>query len=149
MIALQVAAHLETVTAVKAAGYDYNEAATGGNVFIDHHPDKPDLSVAIMTQPGREPEDAGYGYDRPEVQFLVRGAATAAGRQAAHDLAAAIRAALAGRHSFALPDGTVVVKATATQSGPTPIGTDDAGRPEYSVIVEVEVVQATTHRPLG
>lgn len=151
MLAQHVAAYLN---ALPVAGFDYRPSSTGGNVFIDHHPDQPDLSVAVFGQPGLPPMDAGYGYDRQDVHMIVRGPAEGAGRLQAHSLAAAIRDAMAGAVGITLPavgslPALTVIGVTAAASGPVSMGTDDAGRPEYSVTLQVEVARPTSLRPLG
>lgn len=137
------------VSTLGVTGWTLNETGTTGNVFIDHHPDSPDLSVAVMGQPGPTPIDPHFGYDRPGVQFIVRGAATAAGRLAAYSLADRIRAAVNERGAEALPAGARLIRFSVSESAPGGIGVDEAGRPEYVLNAVAEVTAATTQRPLG
>jgi hypothetical protein len=142
MIALDVA---RLLAEDPIAGFDWREGP-GGNVFIDWHPDQPDLSVAIMSRPGQEPDDAFFGYDRARIQFIVRG--PQAGQQAAYDLAVWIRDQLTGMHSVELEECTII-RAWALDSQPASIGQDEAGRPEYDLHVEIEVTRPTIWRPLS
>jgi hypothetical protein len=125
----------------QADGYD-----PAGNVFLDWHPDQPDLSVCLMGRPGSV-DDAGYGYDRVVVQVITRG--PAGGQAQAWQLCEDIRLAVTGLHSVDLAEGVTVVRAWAWEGQPTAMGNDDAGRPEYTVHLELELTQPTGLRPLG
>ena len=129
------------------SGFDYRADLPGGNVFVDWHPDQPDLSVAVMTRPGPAPDDSFFGYDRTRIQFIVRG--PKGGQRVAFGLCEAIRDRLAGLHSVELDEGVIVVGAQALDSQPASIGTDEAGRPEYDCHMEVEVTREGGLRPLS
>ena len=123
----------------------YRPDAGGGNVFIGHMPDKPNTAVAVMAPGGPSPEDEHLGYDMVRVQLIVRGSTDPT---LGWELAEICRRDLAGLLATALPGGTLVLRTVGSDSAPVAIGTDEAGRYEYTVNLTFEVAQVTDLRPL-
>ena len=123
----------------------YSPTRGGGNVFIGHTPDKPDVAVAVMSPGGTSPDDEHLGYDLVRVQLLVRGTTDPT---SGWELAETCRRNLAGLLATELPGGTLILRTVSSDSAPAAIGPDEAGRYEYSVNVTLEAVQETAHRPL-
>ncbi len=143
MLALAVARYLDQFGIVAL-----NEATVGGNVFVGHMPDSPDLALMLMPTGGasqltRRPTDL------PTLQTLARGPKhdplPAIGLwQQVYDALTCLDGVLLDPGG---PDEVWVVGCTAIQSGPIPMGQDEANRHEFSGNYQFRTRAPTAHRP--
>lgn len=120
---------------------------SGGSIYVDWHPDTPNKSVAIMTQPGQSTLSKLPGR-RPGLQLIVRGEPQKS--RATLEWATSIGARLDCISHVDMGETgheIHVVGITLLQDAPVPIGRDDKGRPEYTLNLACHTHNPTTHRP--
>lgn len=146
MIATAIARHGASLVTAST----YNPDTTGGNVFVDHMPDQPDVCVSVVAY-GGPPVDgqAKHNWSAQSVQITARGAAE--DRRGPHDVAFAWFSALAGLTSTTLAPGTVdevfAHIIDPIQSHPFHLpGTDRNDRHSYVFNVTVDALVPTSHR---
>jgi poly(3-hydroxybutyrate) depolymerase len=121
----------------------YRPDSDGGSIFLNLLPEAPDLATAVALYGSSRPGDAGIGYDQPRLQLRCRGTQDprtgAARAQALYD-------ALVGLRSRHLPGGTWLCLCTPVQAGPVWLRTDEAGRHQYVVNIELLLRRPTAQR---
>jgi hypothetical protein len=118
----------------------FDEAGAAGDIYVLHLPDEPDECIALYPTGGPRPGSV-LPYDMVTIQALVRGAqdprAALVRAQAIYDL-------MHGFRNDRLTDtGTWIIGCHAMQSSPNHIGRDEHGRHEYSINLELEIVNAS------
>ncbi len=105
---------------------------------------KPDQLLAIRAyQSGPEP-DSKLPFAEPYVQLRVRGTSDEASSRVR---AQALYDDLHGLGATSLPGGVIVMSIVAVQTGPIPLGRDEAGRHEHTVNVRIDHHAPTVLRP--
>lgn len=142
MLAVAVARHLDELEVVT-----FDESGIAGNTFVGSMPSSPDEAIAISPA-GGNPTNSHDGYDEPIIQVRCRAAAS--DPRPAYRQARLIYEALVGLHAVWLDedgdDAAYVIRTTAVQSDPFPLGVDDNGRPEYVQNFAFRVRALTAHR---
>lgn len=133
-----IARYLETYGLVS-----FDPTGNGGDTFLDRMPAQPDEAVAITVYGGERPETR-YGYDSPSLQLRVRSVRydPRPGRLRAER----IYSQLQDLHGLVLPGGTWLLRCSAVQSAPTPIGADENDRQEYTLNFDLHTRNVTAHR---
>ena len=121
-------------------GLDWS-LADGGNVFEDHQPADPDLSVTVYSTGGPEPQLA-HTSNEQRAQLVFRAEPEAA--TGATDLWWAVFHVIHGLRRVELPDGTKLAWLIVVNGAPVSMGTDENGRMEFSMNVRAEVIQEET-----
>jgi hypothetical protein len=122
---------------------DYRPSGAGGDCFIDTTPQTPDAAVVIF-HTGGTAALFGEPYDGPTVQILVRGGPDP---RVSHARAQELYDALHGLAYVDLADGTRLIAATAVQSAPVALGTDDNSRHRHVINLHLDVYRPTALRP--
>lgn len=127
----------------------YAPAGTGGDCFLEHMPDAPDVAVKLLSTGGNPLSAAAtWGYDEPTVQLMVRGAPDDPLEPQGRALV--LYDALQGLRYVRLdtggPDEVFVVVCESLQTAPVNIGTDEKGRYRYTLNFALHVRALTTHR---
>ncbi|MFB7908112.1 minor capsid protein [Kitasatospora sp. NPDC056076] len=119
----------------------YDPDGISGDCFIDTMPPTPDAAVALGAYGLGEPDPLNND-DELGLQVRARGGPDPrVSRRRCQD----IYNALQGLTDTQLPDGTLLLLATAVQT-PSPLGTDGNGRHEHVVNFRIFVVSPTAHR---
>src|SRR5688500_13507224 len=103
----------ELAKLLEARGAGNYEALSGGDLFVEGMPDKPDVAAGIYTGSGPE-SSAGEGEDNPNVMVRVRGTRDARTALAKAELIYNVLHALG---DTLLADGTRLIYCLAIQSG--------------------------------
>lgn len=108
-------------------------------IYLTRMPDQPDTCLVVARYGGPE-SPLGDVHDEPGIQVRVRG--PAADVRVAEDLAQRVYRALHGLGDRYLPGGEWWLQLmVGAQSGPTFIGQDGRGRPEYTVNFRADVAR--------
>jgi len=143
MISRALAKYLDDETLVT-----YSQAS-GGDCFLEHLPDTPDVDVMILSTGGNPtPAAATWGYDEPTVQIMVRGAPN--DPVTPQERAVALYNALQGLRYTVLdpggPDEVSLIVCESSQTAPVNIGTDLKNRYRYTLNFALHVRALTAHR---
>jgi hypothetical protein len=112
----------------------YDPDGVSGDVFIELMPPAPDEAICVYST-GGQPSDVATSIDRPGAQIIVRGTADP---RAAMVRAAAVHALFNRQHSITFTDdGTRVMLCHCRQSEPVHLGTDETGRHEYMIHLDL------------
>lgn len=139
MIAIAIAGYLDT----NAENVTFNQNESGGNCFIAHMEDSPDLALKLTPSGGYPAPGSPRGYDVPTIQVITRGAAD--DPIGPYALAREVYYHLEGLHGETV-DGFFIVDCHAVQSDPASLGTDEKNRYLYSQNYIIDVRAATAHR---
>lgn len=121
-----------------------SDGAAGGTIYTTKLPTAPDRAIAVARYGGAE-SDSRNPWDEPSIQIRCRGSA-ADSREAETD-AQAVYDRLHGLGMRELtPGGTWLQLAICGGGGPAYIGTDQNGRPEYTVNVRCDLQRSTPNR---
>lgn len=125
------------------------QPAGGGDTFLEHLPDSPDVALQILSTGGNPlPAAATFGYDEPTLQLMARGAAE--DPEGPLSRAWSLYGALQGLRYVVLDEGGVdevfLVVSSFAQTGPIDIGTDEKGRYRYALNLALHVRALTEHR---
>lgn len=121
-------------------------AGTAPQCYVEELPDDPGFAVGVFTRPSFPAPDLS-GYELPELQVVVRHPAdNPDGRhRPGWTLAEQIRTALHRNETYepstwaaGTDDALDVLWCTASSSAPVALGPDQAGRPRWSVILQIE-----------
>jgi len=137
MLAIELARYLHDKGLVT-----FDQNGSQGSCFIGTIPPKPDEAVAIYHYEGL-PASTVHGYDSPRLQVRVRGTEDP---RVGFQLAQSIYEALHGFEGYLVEGGYWIVSCEGLQSGPVHIGTDQNGRHEYTVNLEIEIRNKTINR---
>lgn len=113
-------------------------ADAGRTIFVNHQPSEPDFCISLFGNVGETLGDSGRDVTDmqfPRFQVLVRGAEDE--YALASSKMQAIRTALHGKLKLTLPSWRIL-RMHADQDG-GPIGTDEQGRPEFSINFTVQM----------
>ena len=106
--------------------------------YVESLPDAPDEAVVILSRAGFPSLDLS-GYETPELQVIVRGAAGPV--RPARTLAERIRRALHDTDTVTWADGTPdvapIFTCVANEPSPLSLGFDPNGRPQWSVSFQI------------
>lgn len=100
--------------------------------------------LVITAYPGGPEPDSKLPFDEPYVQWRIRGTSDEADTR---QRAQALYDDLHGLGPVTLPNGVLVMSIIAVQSGPIPLGRDDAGRHEATVNTRIDHHHPTALRP--
>lgn len=136
MLSAALARHLTTLGLVTF------DADTGVDCFLEDLPLDPVAAVGIYSQSGSQPRNRER-IRRPGLQIIVRGDDTGGRARSGFERAHAIMVALDDTAHVTWADGTPdaarVAWCLALQSAPVDLGTDENGRPRWSVRFDVEL----------
>ncbi|RZD85282.1 minor capsid protein [Streptomyces albidoflavus] len=112
----------------------YDPDGLTGDLYVETMPPAPDQAVALALYEGAPPQ-ARDDADTPRLQVRVRGTADP---RVSRARCTALYRALHGLAGVELPDGTHLALAAA-RGTPAPMGTDNAGRHEHVVNLDLDV----------
>jgi hypothetical protein len=113
----------------------------GWPAYLENMPTAPDRLLCFYLRPG-PPEDKASGWSFPQLQILARDVPGPS--RPSQDVLAAIKAALHGTRNIVWADGTAdevfVSECMTLESGLVPLGPDKAGRPQWSITFQLELI---------
>jgi hypothetical protein len=133
-----LALHLASLDLVR---YDETGPTGAPACFVENMPDTPDLAACIYSRNGFPGTDLS-GYEKPELQAVVRGALGPA--EPAQVLAERIRRALRDTARVTWAPGTAhaspIFTCDVNEPRPVPLGADQKGRLRWSVSFQLHLL---------